>query len=165
MDGRGRRGQGRRPGRREREETGERRNGRGCVREWRAGIREEDRRKPGARLGFAMTNGRRGHSPRAVRIDPRERLLRWTLRGESASLARVTSSVLGEDPASSSSSFFRAPPSPSLRLSRSRATPCIFLLFVRFIARSLSSVSLFRAFFFISSLTLSLSLFLGFQCA
>lgn len=60
-----------------------------------------------ARLGFAMTNGRRGHSARRSYRSKRD--YHVGLSPWSASLfARVTSSVLGEDP--SSFSFFRLGP-------------------------------------------------------
>lgn len=77
--------------------------------EWRGGDGREARRENRARLGFAMTNGRRGHSaPPFVSIQERLLHVGLSLRGECLSLARVTSSVLAEDP--SSSSFFRLGP-------------------------------------------------------
>lgn len=117
VDGRGRRGQGSRRG-----------EGRGGTRRVARSERVADRRigENRARLGFAMTNGRRGHSARRSYRSKGDYYVGLSV--ECLSLARVTSSVLAEDP--SSSSFFRPEPH--------RAGPrCIFLLFVRFIARPL----------------------------
>lgn len=75
--------------------------------EWRGGGGREDRRKPGTSR-FCYDQWQTGTQPRAVRIDPRETTTLDSLLWSASLFARVTSSVLGEDP--SSSSFFRLGP-------------------------------------------------------